>query len=110
MRPTVVTVTANTTSEVVPLDINLGTFNVGMAITATQNIAATVQVSLDDPFVTDQSGMNWFSAHDATLVGATGNIQGAITEPCRAVRLNVTSGGTGASGVKLTIVQIGVGL
>jgi len=111
MQVTSVTVTENTTSTIVPVDINLGAgFNLGCAITATQDIAATVQVSLDNPFVTDQSGMTWFSCHDATLVGATGDIQGQLTEPCRAVRLNVTSGGTGASGVKLTIVQAGVGV
>jgi len=107
MRPTYVTVTDNTTSPVVPLDINLSAFNVGLAITATGAIGASVQISLDDPFVTDQSGMTWFDCHDASLVGATGSIQGVITEPCRAIRLNVTSGGGG--GVKLTIVQIGVG-
>jgi len=107
MRPSSVTVTDNTTSVAFPLDVNLGVFNVGLAITATGAIGASVQISLDDPFVTDQSGMTWFDCHDASLVGATGSIQGVITEPCRAIRLNVTSGGGG--GVKLTIVQIGVG-
>lgn len=108
MRPSSVTVTDNTTSVAFPLDVNLGVFNVGLAITATGDIAADVQISLDDPFVTDQSGMTWFNCHDASLVGATGDVQGVIVEPCRALRLNVTSGGDAGGGVKLTIVQIGV--
>ena len=110
MRPNVVTVTSNTTSDVIPLDIYLGAgFNVGMAITATGDIDATIQISLDSPFVTDQSGMTWFDCPDATLVSATGNIPGALTEPCRAVRMNVASGGDAGDGVKLTIVQVGIG-
>jgi len=108
MRPTYVTATANATFTAIPVNLySEAGFNIGLAITATGDIAADVQVTLDDPNVTDTSTLNWFDCHDASLVGATGSIQGSITEPCQAIRLHVTTGGTAGSGVKLTIVQAG---
>jgi hypothetical protein len=112
MRPQVVSATGNGASTVLsdPIIVNYrqNNFKIGLAVNVTPPVTYTVQHTLDDPYsFSSTSDFNnnatWFSNDIADLVGATGNQDGNIFFPVRAVRLSLEAASTGTA--TLTVLQ-----
>lgn len=98
MRPVVISQTGAGSTNPVVLDY-YGTFNVGVACVVDGTVNYDVQLTWDD--VQDSSVTpTWFD--DGALAGETTSQYGAITTPCRAIRLTVNSG---AGTVTMTVIQ-----
>ena len=101
MRPKSYTLTATGTTAWIPVNYRQDDFNIGIQIDVTGTITGwLVEVTMDDvfnPAVTPVA-----VAAPAPLEAGTTDEIGAITVPCRAIRLNatITSGS-----VKMTVVQ-----
>lgn len=101
MTPVTISATGVGRSEVVAADSMTNPFNIGLVVTLTGVATYSIEVSMDDPMLaapTVWAAPAGFSALTASSVGA-------ITIPCHAVSINITSGiGT----VSAQIVQAGV--
>jgi hypothetical protein len=100
MRPKTVTVTDATTSAWIPVDYTQNAFSLGIQVDVVSGTPTwVVQCTMDDIFnsaVTPTA----IAAPSPLETGTTDEI-GAITIPCRAVRLSQS--GTGVS--KFTVIQ-----
>jgi hypothetical protein len=103
MRPTRVTTTGVQASNPVVLDV-YGLPQVSLQVAVNGAATFTVQQTLDNPLTTPPAQLNWFPHPDATLVGATGNVQGNYAFLPLALRLNQTAG---AGSAVLTVIQAG---
>jgi len=100
MRPTSVTVTNAATSNWIPVDYTMSTFNLGIMVDVTSGTPTwVVQVTMDDVF--DPTITPTAVAAPTPLETGTTDEVGNITIPCRAVRL--TQSGTGVS--TMTVIQ-----
>lgn len=102
MRPVRVTVSSATTSATIPVNWRAGTFNIGIEIEVTGTNTSKLQYTLDD--VQDPTITPVWIDH-ATLTGLGASTAGALTTPCKAVRLNVTAYTNGS--VTMQVVQAG---
>lgn len=120
-RSVVVMLTATGTTSAVPLDPHLDPFNIGLAVTSTATAGAafnaTVQISFDDPWGTYTTDYNtnavWMNHSTLNAVTATGNQNGNIAFPVRAVRMTATTfsatgGASGGTSVSMTVIQAGI--
>lgn len=99
---TVDTVQAGASTEV-PLDIYVTTFNVNLVAEVTGTINYTVQYTFDDIFGGAPGPFNWIN--HSQLTAQTGNANGTLVGPTRAVRVLTNSGG---GTVKLQVIQSGL--
>lgn len=113
MRPATLTLTATGSTSPLPLDWRAqGSFKVGFGgvVTTTGAIVWKVQRTFDN-ILDSSSGYTatnaaWFD--DATVSAATGNVYGAITEPCVAVRITSTAFTGGADkSLRVTFISAG---
>jgi hypothetical protein len=102
MRPTSVTVSATGTSAWIPVDYRQAPFNLGIAVDVSAGASLTwvVEMTLDDVF--DSSVTPTAIAAPSPLEAGNADEVGAITIPCRAVRLNSTVTGGSAT---MTVIQ-----
>ena len=100
MRAQSVTLSSATTSNAIPMDYAIAPFSVSLAGVVTGTATWKVQYTYDDVFNPNVTP-NWFD--HATLTGKTANADGTITNPVKAVRLNVTAYTNGT--ITLTILQ-----
>lgn len=116
MRPQVVSATGNGASVVVsnPVVVNYrqNNFKVGLAavVGGTGTVSYTVQHTLDDPYsFSSTSDFNtnatWFDNDEPDLVNATGNQDGNIFFPVRAIRLSLSATTAATRTVTLTVLQ-----
>lgn len=108
MRPIRVTVSSQTTSAVIPLDMYQDPFNVGIgvALSAGATLTYTVQHTFDD---VQASGFNastavWYP--HSTLASKSASSDGNYAYPVTAIRLNVTAY-TGGNAT-MTVIQAGM--
>ena len=102
MRPTSVTVSATGTSAWIPVDYRQAPFNLGIAVDVSAGATLTwvVEVTMDDVF--DAAVTPVAITAPSPLEAGNADEIGAITIPCRAVRLNATiTGGTAT----MTVIQ-----
>lgn len=108
MRPVRLTVSSQTTSAVVPMDIYLDPFNVsvGVSLSAGATLTYTVQHTFDDVFATnfDPATATWYS--NASLAAKSASADGNYAFPVTAIRLNVSAYTSGSA--TLTLVQAGI--
>lgn len=116
MRPQVVSATGNGSSVVVsdPIIVNYrqNNFKIGLAavVEGTGIVSYTVQHTLDDPYTFDNAtdyntNATWFDNDIADLVAATGNQDGNIFFPVRAIRLSLSDTTVATRTVTLTVLQ-----
>jgi hypothetical protein len=108
MRPVRLTVSSQAASKVIPLDTYQDPFNVsiGVVLSAGASLTYTVQHTFDDVQAAnfDPSTATWFS--NAGLASKTTSLDGNYTMPVTAVRLNVTTYGSGSA--TMTVIQAGM--
>jgi len=105
MRPTSVTLSTVTTSAWIPVNWRQNPFELAVSVTGSGTNAWKVEITNDDIF--DPSVTPVAVTADAPFesgAGATAE-QGKITQPCRAVRLNMTSATSGSA--TMTVYQGG---
>ncbi|MEN9419826.1 MAG: hypothetical protein RI988_3447 [Pseudomonadota bacterium] len=105
MRPVTVSQTGIGSSAVVPMDIALNPFNVGVAVKVTGTVTYTVEHTFDDVFAANftPASATWFP--HTTLASLSANAVSNYAFAVRGIRITVTAGtGTAA----LTLVQSGV--
>lgn len=90
-------------SQEVPLDQYITTFNVNLVAEVTGTVNYTVQYTFDNIFDGTNGPYNWLN-HSA-LTAQTGNSNGTLIGPTRAVRV-LTNSGSGT--VKLIVIQTGL--
>lgn len=101
MRPKTITLTATGSTDWIPVDYTMSTFNVGIQVMPSTgaDVIWSVQTTLDDPYTTLIPRS--VPAQDNLRTG-TGYEVGNVLTPCRAVRLTATI----ASGtIDFTVVQ-----
>lgn len=105
MRPVTVSQTGAGSSAVVPMDIYLNPFNVGIGVKVTGTVNYTVQHTFDDVFASgfDAATATWYD--HTTLAAQTANAVGNYAFAVRGVRITVNSG-TGSA--QMTLVQSGI--
>ena len=107
MRQVTVTVGAVAASPVIPLDTYINPFSVGLTarINGGGTLTYAAQYTSDDIFAAgyDPSAGNWINSSTVTGSAST---DGTLTEPVRAVRLNVSAHTSGS--VTLTVTQSGM--
>lgn len=108
MRPVRVTVGSQTSSAVIPLDVNQDPFNVsiGVALSAGATLTYSVQHTFDDVFDKNFNPANatWFT--NSGLSAKTTSSDGNYTLPVTAIRLNVSAFTSGTA--TMTVIQAGM--
>jgi len=108
MRPVVQTVSSQTASAPIPLDINQDPFAVSVAavLSAGASLTYTVQHTFDDVFAANfnPATATWFN--HASLATKTTSSDGNYAYPVRAVRINVSTYASGS--VTFTVIQSGM--
>lgn len=108
MRPVVQTVSSQTASAPIPLDLYRDPFNVGIGVSLSAGAALTytVEHTFDDinAATFNPATATWFS--NTGLSAKTASADGNYLFPITAVRLNVTSY-TGGSAT-MTVIQAGM--
>lgn len=108
MRPIRVTVASQTASAPVPLDHFQGPFNVGIAVvlSAGASLTYSVEHTFDDVFAPgfNASTATWFP--NSGLSAKTTTLDGNYAFPIMALRLNVTTYGSGTA--TMTAIQAGM--
>jgi hypothetical protein len=107
-RPVRVTVASVASSAVIPLELNVDPFNVGIGcdVSAGASLTYTVQHTFDDVYSTsfDPATATWFS--NSAIVAQTADKDGNYAYPVTAVRLTVTARVSGS--VTMTVIQAGI--
>ncbi len=101
MRPKTITLTSTGSTDWIPVDYTMSTFNVGIQVMPSNgaDVIWSVQTTLDDPYTSLIPRAT--PAQDNLRTGTAYDV-GNITQPCRAVRLTATI----ASGtIEFTVVQ-----
>lgn len=108
MRPIRATVSSQTTSAVIPMDIYLDPFNVsiGVALSAGASLTYTVQHTFDDVFASNFNAATATWYPHASLATKTASADGNYAFPVTAIRLNVTAYTSGSA--TMTLVQAGI--
>lgn len=108
MRPVNINITSATPTAPVVLDYLANPFSVGLALNFTSgsgNGTVSAQYSFDDPYAvyaTDYgTNGNWITL--ASLTSKTGDADGSLTTPVRAVRANCSVYNSGT--IKFTVLQ-----
>lgn len=108
MRPVRVTVSSAAASAPIPMDVNQGPFNVGVAValSAGASLTYSVQHTFDDVWAPgfDPSAAVWFT--NSGLSAKTTSTDGNYAFPVTAIRLNVTVYASGSA--TMTVVQAGM--
>lgn len=86
----------------IPVDHRVPNFNVGVGLTLSGTISATVQEAFDD--VMNGVAPSWQSAQAAALVAATGSVNGNLSTPFTAMRMKINSYTTAATAT-LNVIQ-----
>ncbi len=104
-RPTSVTVGSQTASAWIPVDYRQSGFNLGIQVdvSAGANLTWGVQMTADDIFNSSVTPTAITLASGTGLDTGTGDEYGALTTPCRAVRLNVSAWVGGSA--TMTVIQ-----
>lgn len=107
MRPVSVTVGSQTTSAVIPLDVNADPFHVGIGVSFSAGAAMTytVQHTFDNVWSSsfNASTARWYS--NTGMTDKTASSDGNYAYPVTAVRLNVTAYTQGSA--TMTVIQAG---
>jgi hypothetical protein len=96
-----------TASSVIPLDVNVPYFAVGLCVLDPGGGTYTVEHTFDDVWAANfnPATATWFPHGIANLVNATSTQDGNFVAPCTGVRVNQT---VGAGTVTLVVIQQGV--
>lgn len=108
MRPIRVTVSSQTASAVIPMDIYIDPFNVsvGVALSAGATLTYTVQHTFDDVFSPTFNAATAVWYPNASLAAKSASADGNYAFPVTAIRLNVTAYTSGSA--TMTLVQAGI--
>lgn len=104
MRPKTVTVSSQTSSNVIPLDWRATPFSVGLMCTVPSGtLTYKVEMTSDDIYASGFSAGSAAWQDHAVITGKTASSNGNIAYPVRAIRLTVTAYTSGS--VSMTVIQ-----
>jgi hypothetical protein len=98
-----VTLSAEASSQWIPVDYTQTNFNLGVAVVSTGTSIWKVEVTADDPFSTTETPNAITAQAPLDSGSSTNNEIASITIPCRAIRLTIVSYTSGS--VKMTVLQ-----
>jgi hypothetical protein len=108
MRPVRVSLSSQTESPPIPMDVNQGPFNVGVgvAVPAGASLTYSVQYTFDDVWAPgfSPSSAVWYT--NSSLGTKTTSLDGNYAYPVTAIRLSVSVYSSGT--VTMTIIQAGM--
>jgi hypothetical protein len=108
MRPVRVSLSSQTESPPIPMDVNQGPFNVGVgvAVSAGASLTYSVQHTFDDVWAPgfSPSSAVWYT--NSSLGTKTTSLDGNYAYPVTAIRLSVSVYSSGT--VTMTIIQAGM--
>ena len=105
MRPITVTVTAEGSSSIVPLDHYQSPFNVGFGVKVSGTVDYTIQHTFDDIFNSTVTPV-WFN-HE-TAVAQSAALDGNYAFPVRGIKVLNNSGTATDGGTTITVIQAGM--
>ena len=108
MRPVRVSVSSQTVSNPIPLDVNVDPFSVGIgvAVTGGATLTYTVQHTFDDVWASNFNPATAVWYPNTSLSAKTASLDGNYAFPITAVRLNVTAWTSGTA--TMTVIQAGI--
>jgi len=108
MRPVRVSLSSQTVSPPIPLDVSQGPFNVGVGVAVSTGASLTysVQYTFDDVWAPgfSPSSAVWYSL--ISMSSKTASTDGNFAYPVTAIRLNVSVYGGGTA--TMTVIQAGM--